>query len=149
MRNNLTFKYSITESKRIKKNGYCPSIFWFFGLSGSGKSTLCDLVEKSLFKKGIKTIVLDGDDLRNGINKDLGFSKEDRIENIRRVSELSKFLKTNGIVVLCSFITPLEKTRELVNAIVGRENVYWLYLNTPLFICKKRDNICRISFDRR
>lgn len=139
MENNFTYNYFITESEKTEKKGYRSSIFWFFGLSGSGKSTLCNWVEKSLFKKGIDTIVLDGDSLRRGINKDLGFSKEDRIENIRRVSEIAKLLKSNGIVVLCSFITPLERTREMVNTLVERENIFWIYLNTPLDVCKKRD----------
>ena len=112
---------------------------WFFGLSGSGKSTLCNSIEKSLFLKKINTVILDGDTLRNGLNNDLNFSEEDRNENIRRVSETSKILLNNGVVTLCSFITPLEKNRDLVNSIIGRENILWVFVDTPLDICSKRD----------
>jgi len=139
MKNNLTFDYSIKKLDKESLNNHSSIVVWFFGLSGSGKSTLCNSIEKSLYSKKIKTVTLDGDTLRNGLNSDLNFSKEDRNENIRRVSETSKILLNNGVVTLCSFITPLEKNRDLVNSIIGRENIYWVFVDTPLEICVERD----------
>ena len=114
-------------------------VVWFFGLSGSGKSTLCNSVEKALFKHNINTVVLDGDSMRKGINKDLGFLESDREENLRRASEISKIINNNGLLTLCSFITPLEKNRKLINSIIGRKNIFWVYLDVPLEECIKRD----------
>ena len=139
MKNDLTFNYSLKRLDKELHNNHSSIVIWFFGLSGSGKSTLCNSIEKSLFLKKIKTVTLDGDTLRNGLNSDLNFSKEDRNENIRRVSETSKILMDNGLVTLCSFITPLEKHRDLVNSIIGRDNVFWVFVDTPLDICSKRD----------
>ena len=139
MKNNLIFNYSLKREDKESQNNHSSIVVWFFGLSGSGKSTLCNSIEKSLFLKKINTVVLDGDTLRNGLNNDLNFSEEDRNENIRRVSETSKILLNNGVVTLCSFITPLEKNRDLVNSIIGRENILWVFVDTPLDICSKRD----------
>jgi adenylylsulfate kinase len=139
MKNNLIFNYSLRREDKESQNNHSSIVVWFFGLSGSGKSTLCNSIEKSLFLKKINTVILDGDTLRNGLNNDLNFSEEDRNENIRRVSETSKILLNNGVVTLCSFITPLEKNRDLVNSIIGRENILWVFVDTPLDICSKRD----------
>ena len=139
MKNNLIFNYSLKREDKESQNNHSSIVVWFFGLSGSGKSTLCNSIEKSLFLKKINTVILDGDTLRNGLNNDLNFSEEDRNENIRRVSETSKILLNNGVVTLCSFITPLEKNRDLVNSIIGRENILWVFVDTPLDICSKRD----------
>jgi len=139
MKNDLTFNYSLKRLDKEFQNNHSSIVIWFFGLSGSGKSTLCNSLEESLFLKKIRTVTLDGDTLRTGLNSDLNFSKEDRNENIRRVSETSKILINNGIVTLCSFITPLEKNRSLVNSIIGRDNIFWVYVDTPLDICSKRD----------
>ncbi len=137
MKENLTFSYDL--SKEDKNRKYKSLIVWFFGLSGSGKSTLCNSVEKALFRNNINTVVLDGDSMREGLNKDLGFSESDREENLRRVSEISKILNDNGLLTLCSFITPLEKNRDLINSIIGRKNIYWVYLDVPVEDCIKRD----------
>jgi adenylylsulfate kinase len=137
MKNDFTFSYTLTEKE--KQSSYKSIVIWFFGLSGSGKSTLCNSIEQSLFQNNIKTVVLDGDSLRNGLNKDLDFSKEDRIENLRRVSEISKILNKSGLLTLCSFITPFEKNRSLINSIIGRENIFWIFVDTPIEECIKRD----------
>lgn len=137
MKNDLTFSYTLAEKQ--KQSSYKPIVVWFFGLSGSGKSTLCNSVELSLFQNNIKTVVLDGDSLRDGLNKDLGFSEEDRIENLRRVSEISKILNKNGLLTLCSFITPFEKNRALINSIIGKKNIFWVFVDTPIQECIKRD----------
>ncbi len=137
MKENLTFSYDL--SKEDKNHRYKSLVVWFFGLSGSGKSTLCNSVEKALFKNNINTVVLDGDSMRKGLNKDLGFLESDREENLRRASEISKILNNNGLLTLCSFITPLEKNRKLINSIIGRKNIFWVYLDIPLEECIKRD----------
>lgn len=137
MKNDLTFSYTLTEKQ--KQSSYKSIVIWFFGLSGSGKSTLCNSVEQSLFQNNIKTVVLDGDSLRDGLNKDLGFSEKDRIENLRRVSEISKILNKNGLLTLCSFITPFEKNRALINSIIGKKNIFWVFVDTPIQECIKRD----------
>lgn len=139
MKNDLTFNFSLKREDKELQNNHSSIVVWFFGLSGSGKSTLCNSIEQSLFLKKIKTVSLDGDTLRSGLNSDLNFSKKDRDENIRRVSETSKILLNNGLVTLCSFITPLEKNRDLVNSIIGRENIFWVFVDTPLDICIERD----------
>ena len=139
MKNKLTFDYKITKSDKFFFNNHKSIVVWFFGLSGSGKSTLADLLEQDLHKNKIRTSILDGDQLRNGLNADLKFSLEDRIENLRRVAELSHILIQNGLVTICSFITPLEKHRELVKSIVGHENIFWVYVNTPIEECIRRD----------
>ena len=139
MTNNLTYPYTLRRKDKETHYKHSSIIIWFFGLSGSGKSTLCNSVEKSLFLNNIKTVVLDGDSLRKGLNNDLGFSKNHRSENLRRVSEMSKILLNNGLVTLCSFITPLKKNREIVNSIIGRENIYWIFVDTPLKVCYSRD----------
>jgi adenylylsulfate kinase len=137
MKNDLTFSYTLTEKQ--KQSSYKSIVVWFFGLSGSGKSTLCNSVEQSLFQNNIKTVVLDGDSLRDGLNKDLEFSEEDRTENLRRVSEISKILNKNGLLTLCSFITPFEKNRALINSIIGKKNIFWVFVDTPIQECIKRD----------
>tara|TARA_B100000575_G_scaffold148723_1_gene118631 strand:+ start:4745 stop:5332 length:588 start_codon:yes stop_codon:yes gene_type:complete len=137
LKENLTFSYDL--SKEDKNRRHKSLVVWFFGLSGSGKSTLCNSVEKALFKHNINTVVLDGDSMRKGINKDLGFLESDREENLRRASEISKIINNNGLLTLCSFITPLEKNRKLINSIIGRKNIFWVYLDVPLEECIKRD----------
>ena len=112
---------------------------WFTGLSGSGKSTICNSLEELLNTKKINTFTLDGDSVRNGLNKDLGFSDEDRSENIRRVAEVSKILMNAGNVVLASFITPFQKDRDLVKDIVGENNYIEVFVNTSLKTCINRD----------
>jgi adenylylsulfate kinase len=112
---------------------------WFTGFSGSGKSTICNSLEIFLRTKKINTFTLDGDSVRNGLNKDLGFSDEERSENIRRVAEVSKILINAGNVVLASFITPFQKDRDIVREVVGKNNYTEVFVNTSLETCIKRD----------
>ncbi len=108
------------------------------GLSGSGKSTLAKALERVLHEKGHLTMLLDGDNLRTGINNNLGFSEEDRLENIRRAAETSKLFVQCGVVTICSFISPTEKIREMAKQIIGQDCVE-VYINAPLEVCEQRD----------
>lgn len=131
------FKLSKKDRQAIKKHG--SFLIWFTGLSGSGKSTLSNAVEMRLHEMGVHTYPLDGDNIREGINKNLSFSSDDRTENIRRVSEISKLFIDAGIVVLGSFISPSEKSRQSIRETVGPENFIEVYLNTPIEECERRD----------
>ena len=115
-----------------------PIVIWFFGLSGSGKSTLSNLLLKQLKNQGISSVSIDGDQLRTGINQDLGFSSEDRMENIRRSAEIAKLFLENHQVVLASFITPEESHREKVREILG-SNVRFVFVDAALQTCQSRD----------
>lgn len=115
------------------------TVIWFTGLSGSGKTTLANGLEQELFKLGYKTFILDGDNLRGGLCSDLGFSEEDRSENIRRVSEVAKLMMDSGLIVLAAFVTPFEKDRELVSKLLGNEDLVSVYVDCPLNICEQRD----------
>jgi adenylylsulfate kinase len=114
-------------------------VIWFTGLSGSGKSTLALNLEKLLFNEGILTQVLDGDKIRNGLNSNLGFSADDRIENIRRIAEVSKLFCESGFVTISAFISPTRSIRSMAQNIIGKENFFEIYLNTPIEICESRD----------
>ncbi len=114
-------------------------VLWFTGLSGSGKSTVAQGVEKALFDKGYFIQVLDGDNTRTGINKNLGFSLEDRHENIRRIAELSKLFAESGVICINSFVSPTIEIREMAKDIVGEKTFLEIYVNTPLHICEERD----------
>jgi adenylylsulfate kinase len=114
-------------------------VIWFTGLSGSGKTTLATALERELFNKGFLTQVLDGDNIRSGINNNLGFSREDRIENIRRIAEISKLLINSGIICICAFVSPTEETRKIVRDIVGNNDFLEIYLSTPIDVCENRD----------
>lgn len=113
-------------------------VIWLFGLSGAGKSTLAQHTKKMLDEEGYFSVLLDGDELRAGINKDLGFSDKDRMENIRRAAQIARLLAENNIIAICSFITPMAEHRELVKNIAG--NYYFgVYVSCPLEICEERD----------
>lgn len=114
-------------------------VFWFYGLSGSGKSTLALEMEKRLHMDGKMSVLLDGDNLRSGLNNDLGFSDVDREENIRRVSEVARLLCSNGLIVLVSLITPLKKFRANARSIVGANNFTEIFVRASFSTCKKRD----------
>jgi len=131
--------YKTTKLKREQLHGHKAYLLWFTGLSGSGKSTLANLVEIELHKKGISTYILDGDNIRQGINKDLNFTPGDRSENIRRIAEISNLLLDAGVVTLASFVSPYIKDREAIKQIVGQENVIEIYVNTSLSECERRD----------
>ncbi len=119
--------------------GHKGAVFWMCGLSGSGKSTLAVELERRLAGGSIHSIVLDGDNLRSTLNKDLGFSEEDREENLRRVSEVAKLLVGNGLVVIVSFITPLEKFREQARNLIGDEDYFEVFVKASFETCRQRD----------
>jgi len=122
-----------------RRNGHGSLVLWFTGLSGSGKSTLAHLVEELLFEQGWYTYLLDGDNLRHGLNGDLGFSENDRRENIRRIGEVARLFVDAGVVVLAAFISPYREDRDRVRALFGPEDFIEIYLNCPLATCEERD----------
>jgi len=130
---------TVTRARREVQNRHRGAILWFTGLSGSGKSTLAHAVEESLHKGGCRTFVLDGDNLRNRLCSDLGFTVKDRQENIRRVGEVAKLFMEAGVIVLTAFISPYRIDRESVRRKVEHSNFIEIYCNTPLEICKTRD----------
>jgi adenylyl-sulfate kinase len=115
------------------------TLVWFTGLSGSGKSTLAVQLEAQLYKLGFKTYLLDGDNIRAGLNKDLSFTDEGRFENIRRIGEVSKLFLDAGVIVLSAFISPFQADRDQVKKIVGAENYIEVFVDAPLAICEQRD----------
>lgn len=131
--------FSISKEQRHQLNGHRSFVLWFTGLSGSGKSTLANKVEKKLFKDGFRTIILDGDNIRNGLNKNLGFSDDDRTENIRRIAEVSKLFVDVGVIVITSFISPFKKDREFVKSILQPNEFFEIYIDCPVEECLKRD----------
>lgn len=139
MEHNRKQTYTINREDRTLINKHKPCLIWFTGLSGSGKSTIANLLEKELHKQGVHTYTLDGDNLRRGLNKDLLFTKEDRIENLRRTAEVAKLFIDAGLVVIAAFISPYNKTREDIKAIVGSDYYIEVYVNTPLEVCEQRD----------
>lgn len=139
MNNIIPQHYAISSKDRTLLKQHRPLVIWFTGLSGSGKSTIANLVEKKLFAKGIHTYSLDGDNIRRGINTNLGFTQEDRTENLRRIAEVAKLFLDSGTVVLSAFITPLESDRELIKNIIGASNFVEIFVNTSLEECERRD----------
>lgn len=133
------FKRLLTREDREKRLKQRPKVLWLTGLSGSGKSTIAQGLEKALFEKGYFPQVLDGDNIRNGINNNLGFSIEDRTENIRRISEVAKLFLNSGIIPICSFISPTLSIRSVAKTIIGASDFIEIYINTPLEICEARD----------
>lgn len=137
--NIIPHSHTIVQADRIKKLGYKPLLIWFVGMSGSGKSTLASALEEKLFADGLNTYILDGDNIRSGLNKDLDFSDESRKENIRRIAEVSKLFVDAGTVVLTAFITPFAEEREKVRQLVGSDNYLEVFVDCPLEECEKRD----------
>ena len=131
--------YNICVTDRRKANGHNSMLLWFTGLSGSGKSTLANQLEVELHKKGLQTYVLDGDNIRRGINSDVDFSPEGRAENLRRIAEVAKLFVDAGVVVLAAFISPLQKDREKIANIVGKENFIEIFVNASIEECEARD----------
>ncbi len=128
----------ITRESRSSQKGQKPLTLWFTGLSGSGKSTLANAVEKKLFSLGKHTMLLDGDNVRHGLNKNLGFKEVDRVENIRRIAEVSRLMNDAGVIVITSFISPFQNDRENAKQIIGDEYIE-IYVNTSLEECERRD----------
>lgn len=137
--NIISHLYKVSKKDRFEANNHNSFLIWFTGLSGSGKSTIANIVEQELWKKGIKTYTLDGDNIRKGLNKDLSFSPLDRAENIRRIAEVSNLMIDAGIVVLAAFVSPYKKDRENIKNIVKDTNFVEVYVNTSIQECERRD----------
>jgi bifunctional enzyme CysN/CysC len=130
---------SITRADRERLNGHKGKVIWFTGLSGSGKSTIANALEKELHAQGKRTYILDGDNIRQGFNKDLGFTNADRVENIRRVAEVAKLMMDAGLIVMTAFISPFRAEREMARELIGAKNFIEVFVNTPLEVCEQRD----------
>ena len=130
---------TVTRARREAQNGHRGAIIWFTGLSGSGKSTLAHAVEEALHQHGCRTFVLDGDNVRHGLCGDLGFSAQDRQENIRRIGEMAKLFMEAGVIVLTAFISPYRADRERVRGLVEHGDFIEIYCDTPIEICESRD----------
>lgn len=131
--------HAVDRSDRERQNGHRAPVVWFTGLSGSGKSTLASALEKRLFEQGYRTFILDGDNVRSGLNSDLDFSDSARKENIRRIAELASLMSNAGNITLSAFISPFREERELVKQKAGASHYLEVYVNTPLEECEKRD----------
>ena len=129
----------VSRAEREKLNGHKPVVLWFTGLSGSGKSTIADLVERQLYELGVRTFLLDGDNVRHGLNRDLGFADADRVENIRRVGEVAKLFVEAGLVVICSFISPFRAERRMLRELLREGDFIEIFVDTPIEDCMKRD----------
>ena len=139
-KNNIsTYNFKINKKNRNQQFGHNSFVIWITGLSGSGKSTLANNLEKKLYKNKVKSYVLDGDNLRAGINSDLTFSMNDRSENLRRVGEIAKIMIDAGLVVIAAFISPTAKDRNFIKTLVGEDNFVEIFVNTSLETCEKRD----------
>ncbi|MCF6172871.1 MAG: adenylyl-sulfate kinase [Campylobacteraceae bacterium] len=138
-KNIIWHKHYVSKKERSKIKNQKPCILWFTGLSGSGKSTIANVVETKLIKLKKHTYLLDGDNIRMGLNKGLGFSDEDRVENIRRIGEVAKLFVDSGLIVLSAFISPFEKERDSVRNLVANGEFIEIFMDTPLIICESRD----------
>ncbi len=133
------FNLGVPRADKEKLLNQKSKVFWFTGLSGSGKSTIANAFEKKLYEKGYYTQILDGDNVRHGINSDLGFSLADRNENVRRVSNIAQLMCQNGTIVISTFISPTKASRAQAREIIGDEDFIEVFVDTPLEICEKRD----------
>ena len=129
----------VGKAARAAQKGQRPACIWFTGLSGSGKTTLASLLEQRLHGEGKHTYLLDGDNVRHGLNRDLGFTGEDRAENIRRVAEVAKLMVDAGLIVLVSFISPFERERSLARALFADDEFVEVFIDTPFAECERRD----------
>ncbi|WP_273851798.1 adenylyl-sulfate kinase [Guptibacillus spartinae] len=137
---NITWhEAQVTKEERQKLNTHKSAVLWFTGLSGAGKSTLSVAVEKELHNRGIHTYILDGDNVRHGLNKNLGFSPEDRTENIRRIGEVSNLFVDAGVMTLTAFISPYREDRDMVRELVNEQEFIEIYVSCNLEECEKRD----------
>lgn len=133
------FDRMLTRADKESLLGQRGAMIWFTGLSGSGKSTIAIALERELHKRGILCRILDGDNIRSGINNNLGFSEADRIENIRRIAEVSKLFVDTGVVTIAAFISPSNDIRQMAADIIGKEDFLEVYVSTPLEECERRD----------
>ncbi|MBO3699775.1 adenylyl-sulfate kinase [Fabibacter sp. E12] len=131
--------FKIDSKKRQSLLKQKPLLIWFTGLSGSGKSTMANLLESELHASGYKTYLLDGDNIRSGLCEDLAFTEDDRVENIRRIGEVSRLFLDSGIIVLSAFVSPFAHDRDLVRELVGKENYVEVFVDCPLEVCEERD----------
>lgn len=130
---------TVDKAHRQRLGGHASGVIWLTGLSGAGKSTLANELDKRLFGRGVRTYLLDGDNLRHGLNRDLGFSAEDRAENIRRVAEVSRLMVDAGLVVITAFISPFRAEREFARGLMAAGEFIEVYVNTPLVVAEQRD----------
>ena len=130
---------TVTRKRRNELNNHKSFILWFTGLSGSGKSTLAHALEENLFQKGCRTFVLDGDNVRHGLNSNLDFSESGRTENIRRISEVSKLMLESGLIVMTAFISPFNKDRNKARELISNNDFIEIYCNASLQTCESRD----------
>jgi adenylylsulfate kinase len=137
--NIIPHNYQVSKTDRREKNKHNSFLIWFTGLSGSGKSTIANVVEQELYKLGVKTYTLDGDNIRKGINNDLTFAPEDRTENIRRIAEIGSLMVDAGLVTLAAFVSPYKKDRANVKKIIKDVNFVEVFVNTSVEECEKRD----------
>lgn len=137
---NITWhNHSVKKEDRVLRYNQKPMLIWFTGLSGSGKSTIANALEARLFKEGKKTYLLDGDNIRHGLNSDLGFSDSDRVENIRRISECARLFVDAGLIVIAAFISPFEKERAYARGLLEEGEFIEVHLCTPIEECERRD----------
>ncbi len=129
----------VSRRERNVMNKHRSILVWFTGLSASGKSTIAHHLEKELFERGVRSYVLDGDNVRHGISNNLGFSREDRRENLRRIAEVSKLMVDSGVVVLSAFVSPYREDRSYVREIVGADDFVEVYVRCPVEVCEQRD----------
>jgi bifunctional enzyme CysN/CysC len=130
---------TVSKTERAQLMHHRPAVLWFTGLSGAGKSTIANLVEVGLHARGVHTLMLDGDNVRHGLNNDLGFTEADRVENIRRIGEVAKLMTEAGLVVLCSFISPFRAERRMVRELMAEGEFIEVFVDTPLKQCIARD----------
>lgn len=135
----IPHNHQVTAEDRHRMNGHDSFVIWFIGLSGSGKSTLASALEKELYERGMHTYILDGDNVRSGLNKDLDFSEASRKENIRRIGEVAKLMIDAGVITLTAFISPFEEERQLVKNVLGANRYVEVYIDCPIEECEKRD----------
>jgi adenylylsulfate kinase len=137
--NTVWHQQQVDKSQRAQMKGQRPCLLWYTGLSGSGKSTVANAVDAMLFERNCHTYLLDGDNVRHGLNGDLSFSDEDRIENIRRISEVAKLFIDAGTIVSTAFISPFASDRALAKGLLESDECIEVYIDTPIEICEKRD----------
>lgn len=130
--------YKLKRADRERANGHKAICLWFTGLSGSGKSTIANIIEQELFERGIKTFILDGDNIRKGLCNDLSFTEEDRAENLRRIGEVVKLICEAGLVAIATFISPYRRDRQWLRTLLG-ESFIEIFVDTPLDVCEQRD----------
>lgn len=131
--------FDISRRDRETIKGHQGKVIWFTGLSGSGKSTLANALDRALHEAGKHTYILDGDNIRHGLNRDLGFNDTDRVENIRRIAEVSKLMLDAGLIVMTAFISPFKREREMARELIGANNFIEVYVSTSLEVCEQRD----------